>query len=103
MDRTYCTYILPGISKRLYTGVTNNLKHRMWEHKRGEGSEFAAKYKINRLVFYESFQDVTNAIAREKEIKEMLRSKKIALIERDNPEWLDLAENWFTAEQLNRE
>lgn len=75
----------------------------MWEHKRGEGSDFAAKYKINRLVYFESFQYVTNAIAREKEIKDLLRAKKIQLIEAENPEWLDLADGWFSDKELRDE
>ncbi len=103
MEKRYYTYILSSISRRLYTGITNNLKRRMWEHKRGEGSDFAAKYKINRLVYFESFQYVTNAIAREKEIKDLLRAKKIQLIEAENPEWLDLADGWFSDKELRDE
>ncbi len=100
MEKTYYTYILSSLTKRLYIGVTNDLHRRIWEHKRGEGSEFAAKYKINRLVHYETFQYVTNAIAREKEIKGWRREKKFHLIEEQNLGWLDLAENWFTEEEL---
>jgi putative endonuclease len=78
-------------SKTLYTGVTNNLVRRVWEHKTGSGSEFAAKYKIDRLVYFERFTDVRNAIAREKQIKGLLRIKKIALIVALNPAWRDLS------------
>ncbi|MCB9357330.1 MAG: GIY-YIG nuclease family protein [Calditrichaeota bacterium] len=99
MDKTYYTCILSSVTRRLYTGVTNNLHRRMWEHKRGEGSEFAARYKINRLVYYETFQYVQNAIAREKEIKDLLREKKLRLIEEHNLGWLDLSESWFTEEE----
>lgn len=103
MEKTYYTYILSSITKRLYVGVTNNLRRRMWEHKRGEGGEFAARYNINRLVYHETFQYVTNAIAREKEIKDLLREKKILLIEEHNLGWLDLAESWFTKEELRED
>jgi len=61
-------------------GVTNNLQRRVWEHKFGNGSEFCKRYKIDRLVYYESFDDVRNAIDREKRIKGWLRIKKIQLI-----------------------
>jgi putative endonuclease len=67
----------------------------MWEHKRGIGSEFASKYKIDRLVYYESYDDVRDAIRREKQIKGLLRIKKIALIVSKNPAWHDLSEEWY--------
>lgn len=78
--RHYYLYIMTNRSKTLYTDVTNNLVRWVWEHKTGTGSEFGAKYKIDRLVYFERFQHVGNAIAREKQIKGWLRSKKIALI-----------------------
>lgn len=62
--RHYCVYILTNRSKSLYVGVTNNLRRRIWEHKFGSGSEFCKRYKIDRLVYYESFDDVRNAIMR---------------------------------------
>jgi putative endonuclease len=67
----------------------------MWEHKQGIGSEFASKYKIDRLVYYESYDDVGDAIHREKQIKGLLRIKKIALIVSKNPAWRDLSEAWY--------
>lgn len=93
--KTYFVYIITNRSKTLYTGVTNNLERRMWEHKQGSGSEFARRYKLDRLVYYESFDDVRNAIDREKQIKGLLRIKKIALIVSVNPAWRDLSKDWF--------
>ncbi len=76
----YFVYIMTNRSKTLYTGVTNNLIRRVREHKTGIGSGFTAKYKLDRLVYFERFQDVHNAIEREKRIKGWLRIKKIALV-----------------------
>jgi len=81
-------------SKTLYTGVTNNLLRRVWEHKQGNGSDFCSRYKLDRLVYFERFQYVGNAITREKEIKGWLRIKKIALIVEKNPAWRDLSDGW---------
>jgi putative endonuclease len=75
--------------------VTNDLIRRVYEHKQGIGSTFTSKYRISRLVYYETCADVREAIAREKQIKGWLRSKKIALIESANPEWNDLSEGWY--------
>jgi len=77
----------------LYTGVTNNLQRRVWEHKNGTGSKFTSKYKITKLVFYESFTRIYDAIAAEKQVKAGSRAKKTSLIESINPEWRDLYEN----------
>jgi putative endonuclease len=93
--RCYCVYILTNRSKTLYVGVTNNLLRRVWEHKFGNGSEFCKHYKIDRLVYYESFDDVRNAIDREKRIKGWLRIRKIQLIVSVNPTWRDLSEGWY--------
>ena len=97
--KTYFVYIITNRSKTLYTGVTNSLMRRVWEHKTGNGSEFAARYKLDRLVYYERFEDVRNAIAREKQIKGWLRVKKIALIASVNPAWRDLSEEWYKRHQ----
>ena len=91
----YYTYILASRSRTLYTGVTNNITRRVWEHREGLISGFTSKYRIHRLVWYEATRDVRRAIAREKEIKGWLREKKIKLIEAQNPTWKDLAEPWF--------
>ena len=79
----------------LYTGVTNDLERRMAEHIAGLVKGFSARYHLNRLLWFESSPDVRSAIAREKEIKGWLRSKKVALINSLNPEWKDLATDWF--------
>ncbi len=81
-------------SRTLYTGVTNDLERRVYEHKQKLVPGFTAKYNITRLVYFEVTQDVQAAITREKQIKGWLRSKKIALIESVNPEWKDLSMGW---------
>jgi putative endonuclease len=90
-------------SKALYTGVTNNLARRVDQHKRGEGGAFTSKYKLDRLVYYERFEDVHRAIAREKQIKGWLRIKKIGLIVSVNPAWKDLSEGWYERHQWQPE
>jgi putative endonuclease len=82
-------------SKTLYTGVTNNLERRVYEHKQRLVPGFTSKYNIDKLVHFEATSDVKSAIAREKQIKGWLRSKKIALIESSNPEWRNLADDLF--------
>jgi putative endonuclease len=90
----FYVYIMASKSRRIYTGVTNNIFRRVMQHKRGEIEGFTQKYKINRLVYYQEFQYIGNAIAREKKIKGVDRAKRVALIESDNPTWVDLAEGW---------
>ncbi len=92
MSRTYFVYILASRSRTLYTGVTNNLKRRTVEHREGLVPGFTARYRIFRLVHFEVFGDIRDAIAREKEIKAWRREKKVWPIERPNPTWQDLAE-----------
>lgn len=94
-DSNYYVFILTNYSKTLYTGVTNNLIRRVYEHKQKLIAGFTQKYNINRLVYYEETSDVREAIAREKQIKGWLRAKKIALIESMNPEWHDLSAGWY--------
>ncbi len=74
----------------LYTGVTNNLIRRVWEHRNGLAEGFTKRYDVNALVYFEIHQDVQDAIAREKKLKRRRRAWKVALIERDNPAWRDL-------------
>jgi putative endonuclease len=93
--KTYYVYILASRSRNLYTGVTNSLKRRVREHKEGLVPGFTRKYRINRLVHFESFADVRDAIRREKQVKAWRRAKRVALISRHNPAWADLAEGWF--------
>ncbi|MBI4834754.1 MAG: GIY-YIG nuclease family protein [Planctomycetes bacterium] len=76
----------------LYTGVTNNLKRRVYEHREKMIDGFTKKYNVIKLVYYEQFDNIENAILREKQIKAGSRNKKIELIERMNPEWKDLYE-----------
>src|SRR5580765_6903390 len=82
-------------SKTLYTGVTGNLVQRVRRHKLGNPSRFTTRYKLDRLVYFERFEYVHNAIEREKQIKGWLRIKKIALIVSVNPAWRDLSLEWF--------
>jgi putative endonuclease len=93
--RHFYVYILTNRSQTLYVGVTNNLRRRVWEHRFGDGSQFCKRYKIDRLVYYDSFDDVRGAIGREKQIKGWLRIKKIQLIVGINPTWRDLSEGWY--------
>ena len=95
MLRSHYVYIMTNRSKTLYTGVTGNLPGRTPEHKQGAKGEFAARYKIDRLVYFERFARTGAAIAREKQIKGLLRIKQIALIVSMNPEWKDLSEGWY--------
>jgi putative endonuclease len=90
-QRCYYVYMLTSATRRaLYTGVTNNLRGRVYDHRHAtEG--FTARYKAFRLIHYEVFADIRNAIAREKEIKGWRREKKDFLIRQHNPSWQDLA------------
>jgi len=90
----YYVYIMTNNSRTLYTGVTNNLERRVFEHKHKLLSGFTQKYNLNRLVYYESCGDVRAAIQREKQIKGWVRAKKVALIVSTNHAWRDLSEAW---------
>ncbi len=93
MVKYYYVYILASKSNTvLYTGVTNNLKRRVFEHRQGLGSGFTKKYHVEKLVYYEQTEDITAAIQREKQIKSGSRQKKIDLVNQMNPSWEDLAE-----------
>ena len=96
----YYVYIMTNKSRTLYTGITNNLERRVYEHKQKLVPGFTAKYNITKLAYYEETTDVVAAITREKEIKGWLRSKKIKLIELSNPDWRDLATGWYKEETL---
>jgi len=96
MSKEYYVYIMTNKSRTLYTGVTNDLMRRVYEHKNKlDPNSFTSKYNIQFLVFYESTPSVHVALEREKQIKGWLRKKKIALIDSMNPEWKDLSEEWF--------
>jgi len=91
----YFVYILASKSRRLYVGITNDLERRIYEHKKKLADGFTKMYKIDRLVHFEETSDALAAIEREKQIKGLLRVKKIALIESGNPTWEDLSEVWY--------
>ena len=93
----YYVYIMASRGKTLYVGVTNALERRVYEHKQGHIKGFTARYKITKLVHYETTSDVSAAIEREKKLKAWRRSKKVALVETDNPEWKDLALRWYAS------
>ena len=91
MDRQYYVYIMTNKNNRvLYTGITNDLKRRVYEHKEKLVGGFTKKYIVSRLVYYEIFEDPENAILREKKIKAGSRQKKIDLINSLNGKWQDL-------------
>lgn len=95
-EREYFIYILTNRWRTvLYTGITSHFEGRMWQHKTKALKGFTYKYNCDRLVYFEQYHEVTDAIAREKQIKAYRREKKIALIESMNPEWKDLAAEWF--------
>jgi putative endonuclease len=93
-EKRYYVYILASKSRTRYVGVTGFLMLRVIQHKTGEVKGFTRRYNVNRLVYYEVFQYVNNAIARETEIKTWRREKKVALIVPSNPTWEDLAADW---------
>ena len=91
MPRSGYVYILAsGRKGTLYIGVTSGLKQRIWRHRQGTGSGFTARYGVMRLVYYEVYDDMHTAIAREKQLKAWRRAWKIELIETKNPTWDDL-------------
>lgn len=95
-DYQFFVYIMNSASRRaLYTGVCKDLVERVFEHKSGTFEGFTSDYKAGRLVYYERFTDINAAIAREKQIKRWRRDKKIHLIEMMNPDWKDLAADWY--------
>lgn len=94
IPKTYYTYILTNKYNRvLYIGVTNNLIRRVYEHKRQYHKGFTQRYNVNKLVYYELFDNPLEAIKREKTLKNLLRRKKEDLINRFNAKWKDLYED----------
>jgi putative endonuclease len=94
---SYWVYILSNRKRgTLYIGVTNSLERRIWQHRQKQADSFTRRYGLTRLMYFEEFRDVTNAIARETELKGWLRERKIALIERGNPDWDDLSAGWYS-------
>ena len=94
-DRKYYVYILTNGSRTLYVGVTNDIVRRIYEHKHKMVDGFTKKYNLTYLAYYDETTDVMSAIEREKQIKGWRRSKKIELIESVNPNWRDLAMDWY--------
>jgi len=95
MSKQYYVYIMTNKRNTvLYTGVTNDLRRRVYEHREKLVDGFTGKYNIIKLVYYEIFQDPENAIMREKHLKAGSRQKKIDLINQMNKEWRDLYEQW---------
>ena len=91
----FYVYIVASRSRVLYTGVTGDLKRRIWQHREKQLPGFSAKYNTTHVVWYQATPNSNAAIAREKQIKGWVRTKKIRLIESTNPDWRDLAEDWF--------
>lgn len=94
-EKHYFVYILASLSGTLYIGVSGNLHRRVWQHKQHEVEGFTKEYEVDRLVYWEDFGNVHNAIHREKQLKGWRREKKIALIESENPQWKDLSKGWY--------
>jgi putative endonuclease len=92
----YWVYILASGNRTLYTGMTNDLRRRVTDHKHGRIGGFTKKYKVTRLVYHELYADVRVAIAREKQVKAWTRAKRLALIKSQNPSWRDLSDDWPT-------
>jgi putative endonuclease len=95
MEKTYCVYILSSRSRVLYTGVTSELIMRVKQHRESTNKSFTGRYRIHRLVYFETFGSARSAIACEKLIKSYTRAQKIELIEKRNPAWNDLAAGLF--------
>jgi putative endonuclease len=91
-ERAYFVYVMSSLSRTLYTGVTNDLERRVAEQKEGKPGSFTTRYNVTRLVYFQPFDYIHDAIARENGIKRMRRAQKIALIESMNPQWQDLSE-----------
>ena len=95
MNKTYYVYLITNWNNKvLYTGVTNNLERRLYEHKNKLIKGFTEKYNINKLVYFEQTNDIESAITREKEIKKWRREKKNSLVESANKQWEDLSKQW---------
>jgi putative endonuclease len=96
MSKQYFTYIMNNQHNTvLYTGITRDMAVRVWQHKKGEIKGFTKRYNVNKLVYFETYEDVNDAIICEKQIKGCLRSKNFFLIETDNKNWEDLCQGWY--------
>ena len=97
MEKCWFVYMLGSRSGVLYIGVTNDLERRLSEHKTGSVEGFTKKYRVNRLLWYERYDRIEDAIAREKQMKNWRRNKKQKLIERENPDYEDISREWYEA------
>lgn len=93
--KQYWVYIVASTSRRTYIGVTSNLEQRIWQHRTRYFKGHTSLYHKHHLVFVEEFTWIDDAIARERQLKRWSQAKKVALIEASNPEWTDLAADWF--------
>ncbi len=103
MSKVCAVYILANKNNSvLYTGVTSNLENRLFDHQSYRNPySFTSRYRVHKLVYYEEFEDITDAILREKQIKAGSRLKKVMLVESINPEWRDLAFDFWGSDQLH--
>ena len=102
IHKSYWVYIMTNHPHgALYIGVTNSLERRSWQHKTGAQEGFTRRYGLKHLVYFEEFRDVRQALSRETQLKGWLRQKKIELIEKDNPGWVDLAAGWHDSVALD--
>ncbi len=93
--KQYYVYIMASYRQTLYIGVTNDLQRRVYQHKNKiNPNSFTSRYNINRLVYYETFNDIQDALAREKQLKSFRREKKVSLLVSENPNWQDLSLEW---------
>lgn len=97
-EHSYFAYIMASRSHTLYIGVTSDLLKRVFQHKWKDQDGFTAKYNCDRLVWFEKYQEIAEAIMREKELKGWRRARKIALIEAMNAAWVDLSRDWYDYE-----
>ncbi len=95
MPKEYSVYIMASRTKVLYTGVSGNLMERVWQHKNKATKGFTTRYNVSKLVYYSQTNDIHSAWEFEKRIKGWVRKKKVELIESMNPNWDDLAKEWF--------
>ncbi len=93
-EHHYWVYILASWTRVLYTGVTSDIEGRLYEHRSEDHRSSTSRYRAHRLVHIEEFEWIDDAIAREKQLKGWRRSRKIALIESENPDWRDLSKDW---------
>lgn len=98
----FFVYILSSLSGTLYVRMTDDLIHRVWQHKNGTYDGFTKKHKVNRLMYYEVLSDDKAARAREIQVKAFRREKKIALFEKSNPNWEDLSRDFWGVRKVRR-